>query len=127
MTGFTRELLLLEDDKNHQRQMMERMRKYEEITDRLEVEVAEYLNRISIKGVSEKLAIRISGMNRISSNLERIGDIFYQLYKNIEKKSLDKVSFSAHQKARLPELLDLIAEAFAVMVANLEMHSEKDR
>src|SRR5690625_1040190 len=124
MSGFTRELLLMEEDKNHQRQLMERMRKYEEITGRLEVEVAEYLNRISIKGVSEKLAIRISGMNRISSNLERIGDIFYQISKNLEKKSLEKVSFSDHQKARLLELLDLIDEAFAVMVANLEMHSE---
>ena len=86
--------------------------------------MAEYLNRISIKGVNEKLAVRISGMNRISSNLERIGDIFYQISKNIEKKSLEKVSFSDHQKARLLELLDLIDEAFAVMVANLEKHSE---
>lgn len=124
MSGFTRDLLLMDDDKNHQKQVMERMLKYEEITDRLEVEVAEYLNRIAIKGVNEKLAVRISGMNRISSNLERIGDIFYQISKNIEKKSMEKVSFSDHQKARLLELLDLIDEAFEVMVTNLEKHSE---
>src|SRR5690625_6383286 len=37
---------------------------------------------------------------------------------------MDRVNFSDHQKARLLELLDLIDEAFSIMVTNLEKQSE---
>lgn len=122
MSRFSRELLF-EKQKKKQRKITERIKKYEEITDRLEVEIANYLNKISSSEVDKTLAVRINGMNRIASNLERIGDLFFQLSKTVEKKNEEKIAFSELQNQRLIELFDLVDKAFSVMINNLSKSS----
>lgn len=122
MSEITRELLL-EDQKKVQKSLLSRLEKYEEITDEVEVEIANYLNHISLGNLDKELAIRIQGMNRIASNLERIGDIFYQISKNLEKKIERKLSFSPQQENRLVEMLELLDEAFVIMCDNLNKPS----
>lgn len=137
MSKFTRELLFENDikekekDKNKEKKnkkdsqnLMKRIKKYEEITDKVEVEIANYLNKISSKSMDRNLAARISGMNRVASNLERIGDLFYQISKIIEKKNEDKICFTSLQQKRLSEMFDLIDKAFKVMNKNLTAHYE---
>src|SRR5699024_8553611 len=109
--------------KKKQRKITERIKKYEEITDRLEVEIANYLNKISSSEVDKTLAVRINGINRIASNLERIGDLFFQLSKTVEKKNEEKIAFSELQNQRLIELFDLVDKAFSVMINNLSKSS----
>lgn len=118
MSCFSKDLLFEKQGKK-QRKIIQRIAKYEEITDKLEVEIANYLNKISGSDVDQPLAIRINGMNRIANNLERIGDLFYQISKTIEKKNEEKIVFSELQNQRLLELFDLIDEAFMAMVKNL--------
>src|SRR5699024_8158508 len=72
-----------------------------------------------------EVATRISGMNRIASNLERIGDLFFQISIAIEKRNEDNLQFSEQQETRLYELLDLIDHSFEIMLENLNKHSEK--
>lgn len=123
MAGFARELIL-ETDNSKQKPLAQRLQKYEEITDNVELEITNYLNKISSKNISESLATRINGMNRIASNLERIGDLFYQFSKVVEKKNEEDITFSTIQKQRINEMFDLIDEAFQNMQDNLAMHSE---
>ncbi len=123
MSGFSRELLT-EDNRKKKNDLYKRIKKYEEITDEVEVEIANYLIKISSKNLSEGLAKRVSGMNRIITNLERIGDIFYKVSLLIEKMNENEISFSAIQEQRLLEMFDLVDEAFANMNSNLMMHSE---
>ncbi len=111
-------------NKKDSQYLMKRIKKYEEITDKVEVEIANYLNKISSKSMDRNLAARISGMNRVASNLERIGDLFYQISKIIEKKNEDKICFTSLQKERLSEMFDLIDDAFMVMNKNLIAHYE---
>lgn len=122
MSKFSRELLF-EKSKKVQKKLIERIAKYEEITDRVEVEIANYLNKISEGGASPENAARIRGMNRIVNELERIGDIFYQISKGLEKKADEKIWFSPHQRNRLAEMFNLVDEAFNIMIINLNMHS----
>lgn len=122
MSQITKEILL-EDQKKVQKTLLKRIEKYEEITDQVEVEIANYLNHISLGNLDKSLAIRIQGMNRIASNLERIGDIFYQISKNLEKKIENKHDFSEMQENRLVEMLELLDEAFAIMCDNLNKPS----
>lgn len=124
MSKFTRDMLF-ENDRKNQRQFAARIKKYEEITDRVELEVANYLNHISEGAMDEKLAVRIQGMNRIASNLERIGDIFFQISMALSKNEEDKIKFTDLQKQRLSEILDLIDNAFLTMCDNLNKHSEE--
>lgn len=122
MSKFSRDLLFEKSRKN-QKKLIERIAKYEEITDRVEVEVATYLSKISEGELSIDTAIRIRGMNSIVNDLERIGDIFYQISKSLERKAEAKIWFTPHQRNRLAELFTLVDEAFVVMCENLKKHS----
>ena len=70
------------------------MAKYEEITDRVEIEVATYLAKVSEGEMSEETAEQVRSMNSIVNDLERIGDIFYQISKAIERKDEHKIWLS---------------------------------
>jgi phosphate:Na+ symporter len=124
MSRFTR-TLLVDPDKKVFKNHLEKIEKYEEITDRVEIEVAKYLNKVSEGELTEQNSSEIRGLNSITNDLERIGDIFYQMSKTIEKKADDKIWFSPEQREGLLEMLDLIDEAFEVMVDNLK--SEKNQ
>lgn len=121
MSNFTRELLNEKKPKK-QKHILEKIAKYEEITDRVEIEVANYLNKISEGGLSEETAARIRGMNSIVNDLERIGDIFYQMSKSIERKDEQKIWFTPEQRASLFELFDLVDKSFTIMISNLNEH-----
>lgn len=121
MSDFARKLLTSEDRKER-RELLEQIIKYEEITDRVEVEVANYLNTVSSGSLNKDLAVRIRGMNSMANDLERIGDIFYQIGKGFERKYENKIEFTSLQIDRLREMFDLVDEAFSVMCENLNMH-----
>ena len=57
MTGFARKLLDAKESPKKQRKMLKKLAKYEEITDRFEVELTEYLTLVSKKPLSPKLSI----------------------------------------------------------------------
>ena len=118
MCGFIEQLLNAEDPKR-QRKMLKKVRKYEEITDRLEVEIAAYLAKVSEGDLSEELSQRIRGMLSITNDLERIGDIFYQMSLAIERKNEEQHWFSPPHLQELMELFTLLDEALGVMNDNL--------
>lgn len=122
MAGFTNELLH-STNKKAQIKLVERITKYEEITDRMEVEVANYLNKISASDPEKAIAVRIRGMNSIIINLERIGDLFFQIGKELERMDEGKMAFSETQTNRIDQMHTLIGEAFQEMNANLNKHS----
>ncbi len=118
MSGFTKDLLL-STDKKQQRNLLERISKYEQITDRVELEVSEYLTQVAKDKLSTKLSIRIRGIMGICSDLERIGDLFYKMSNTLERKIDEKIWFNQHQRNRLIQMFDLIDRAFGTMITNL--------
>ena len=53
-------------------------------------------------------------------DLERIGDIYYQMSKVLERKMEQKTYFLPEQRNNILSLLDKLEDAFEVMVSNLE-------
>jgi len=94
--------------------------RYEDITDRLEVEISKYLTRTSAEAKDEDMSERIRAMLAIISDLERIGDIFYQMSRLLERKNAERLWFTPEQRANLQELLTLLDKAFGIMLRNLE-------
>jgi phosphate:Na+ symporter len=123
MSTFTR-ALLYENNQKVKKELFEKIAKYEDITDRVEIEVANYLNKISEFELSPETASRIRGMNSIVNDLERIGDIFYQMSKSFEAKDEQKIWFTQEQRNSLTELFDLIDDAFSIMIRNLNAHHD---
>lgn len=118
MNGFVSDLLVEKESKKIKK-LLKKIKKYEEITDRIELEVADYLAKVSQGEMSTDTSIRIRGMLSMIGDLERVGDIYYQISKTIESKIERKIWFSPGHREQLIELVKKVDEAFEIMNANL--------
>lgn len=118
MSAFIR-TLLNDPTKKDRNKMYKKIHKYEEITDQLEVEIAQYLEKVAQTEMSERNVVEIRSILSITNDLERIGDIFYQMSKGLERKEENKVYFDPKQRENLNGMLDLVDKAFKIMNENL--------
>lgn len=118
MYDFIPELFELNDDKKFE-QLMSRTHKYEEITDRMEVEIANYLTKVSENGMSLGASQEISAMLRIVDNLESIGDSCYQLSLTIESKRKQNISYSQEMNEKLQKMFSMVKDSVLEMNNNL--------
>ena len=100
-------------------QLVERVEKYEELTDRMEMEIANYLTKISEGDLSHEGSLRISAMLRVVDNLESIGDSIYQIAATRRNKREAEVHFDQHLNDNLDQMKQLVQHALDVMDANL--------
>lgn len=99
--------------------MMTKVHKYEKITNRINLELTDYLIKISKEDVTSKTAFKIKGLIDSCNELERIANIFHQMAATIERKRAEKIWFNQQQRTRLNEQLDLINISFGIMNQNL--------
>lgn len=127
LSGFIQQLLV-EHNAKQKASLLKRVEKYEEITDRVEVEVANYLSRVSEGNLTEETTRQVRGFLSIVNDLERIGDIYFQMSKIIERKSEEKVWFAPEQREKLLTMMKKVDEAFEIMITNLngEFGSDND-
>lgn len=111
--------LFVETDEKKFEQLMERTKKYEEITDRMEVEIANYLTKVSENELSLSASQEVSAMLRIVDNLESIGDSCYQLSIAIESKRKQNIWFSQDMRDKVQTMFSLVREAILEMNDNL--------
>ncbi|NEN24954.1 Na/Pi cotransporter family protein [Cryomorpha ignava] len=125
MCSFVRKLLT-ETDSDVQDDMHKRIQKYEKITDKMEVEIANYCARLSRMELSNLASERVRAILSISNNLESLGDVFYKMSSTIERKSAAKIWFTPDQRINLLEMFDLINKALANMLNNLEKDESEE-
>lgn len=118
MYDFIPELFDLDDDKKFE-QLMSRTKKYEEITDRMELEIANYLTKVSEGGMSLGASQEVSAMLRIVDNLESIGDSCYQLSLTIDSKRKQNISYSQEMKDKLQKMFSMVKQSIVEMNNNL--------
>lgn len=111
--------LLTEKDKKKIKKLHKRIKKYEEITDRVEAEVTNYLTKISTGKLSNESSSLVRIMLSIINDLERISDICYQMSVNIGRKQDNKVWFTSEQREQLLALFELVENAAVHMKDNL--------
>jgi phosphate:Na+ symporter len=124
MSGYVQNLL--EGEQNNKRhKLFDKILKYEQITDRVEVEVVNYLAKISEGRLSKDASNKVRSILSIVSDLERIGDIFYQMSRSIEKMDEDNVLFTEMQLANMKALFIQLDQALSIMHDNLKTPYEK--
>lgn len=106
--------------------ILDRITKYEGITDRMELEITKFLTRVGSGDVSQHASERISSMLRIIDNLESIGDAVYQIGMTRKSKREDAVHFDASLNANLDHMTQLVQNALNVMDANLHDYDHAD-
>lgn len=124
MSGQFRELLTVSKPKE-QKKLLKQIRQFEDMTDQMQTEITKYLMDVSGSGtLSPEGTRKITSLLSIINDLERIGDLFYQMSRDVDRLTKNEMSFKAHQIESLQEMLNLIDEAFAIMIANLESKSQ---
>ncbi len=124
MSGFARKLLT-ETDEAEQMRIHNKIRKYEKITDKLEIEISQYCSRISTTELSPLSSERVRGMLSISNDLERIGDIFYQISNTIERKTVSRIWFTQEQRSNLTAMFDVVDKGLQLMLLNLNKNENE--
>ncbi|MBL4592476.1 MAG: Na/Pi cotransporter family protein [Flavobacteriales bacterium] len=119
MNGLVRDLLT-EKDRKTSSKLIAKIKKYEDITDRIEADVAGYITKISEGEMSEQSSIRMRGMLSIVGDLERIGDIYYQMSKALERKNEGNVSFTDKQLKNISDMFEMVENNLENMCYNLK-------
>ena len=98
--------------------------KYEEISDRIEYEIATFLNAASSHELSGDTSSLIKAMYKIVGELESLGDSGEAISRIIARKNIHKRTFSEETIKKLNNMVDLVEKAYDAMIFNLEATSE---
>ena len=93
--------------------------KYEEITDRIEFEIATYLNQVSQNEISDEARLQVKAYFKIIGELESLGDSGEAISRLLQRKRDHNKVFNELMTKRIGEMLDTMQIAYKVMNENL--------
>ena len=100
-------------------ELRDKLVKYEEISDRIEYEIAAFLNAVSAGDISEDTSLRIKAMYKIIGELESLGDSGESISRILSRKNIHKKSFDQDTVKKLEDMVDAVEKAYDAMIANL--------
>ena len=106
-------------DTNMFEELRAKLVKYEEISDRVEYEIATFLNGVSVAEISESTSIKIKSMYKIVGELESLGDSGETISRILSRKNAHNKKFDANDIKNLNEMADAVIAAYDVMIDNL--------
>ena len=115
MFGLVR-TLLDEQNRKEQERLHERIDKYEEMSDNMEIEIANYLERVGRDHLSDETKGKIRSMLRQISELESIGDACSSIARSIHRTREKGEDFTTEQYEHLHEMLRLTGESIVQMM-----------
>ncbi|MDX1585568.1 MAG: PhoU domain-containing protein [Balneolaceae bacterium] len=110
---------LLFNKQKKQERFLEKIEKREQITDNIELEIAEYLTKISSYNLTEEASRRIRGMHSTINDLERVGDIYFQMSKTYERMRSEGNELPDEAMEKLDKMLDLVHDSIQNVRDNL--------
>jgi phosphate:Na+ symporter len=124
MSDFAHKLIAKKEDKSRKK-MMDKMKKYEAITDRMEVEISNFLSKVAEGNISEESSRKIRSLLSNANDLERIGTLFYQISRVIDRQLERGYWFQKEQLSNLTRIYSLLDEALQIMLKNLSSETEE--
>lgn len=116
--GYVRQAIM-EQDKNKFNPINEKLIKYEDITDKIEFEIAQYLNEVSKGEVSSEAEDRIKAMYKMIGEMESLGDSGEAIGRMLVRKFTHEKFFTEEMLGKLNGLLDLVDKAYKIMQENI--------
>ena len=121
--GYVKEVIQ-EGDTEKFEMLCAKLVKYEEISDRIEVEIATFLNAIPAGDISEETSLRVRSMYKIVGELESLGDSGEAIIRILSRRNIHKQMFDTATIKKLEEMAELVSRAYDAMLSNLaEAHS----
>ncbi len=108
-----------EADSDKFEELRKKLVKYEEISDRIEYEIATFLNKVSAEEISESTSVKIKAMYKIIGELESLGDSGETLSRILSRKNIHKKEFDSESIKNLNAMADAVNATYDVMIENL--------
>lgn len=120
MLNMSRQMIHLDIKADEYSHLFSRIQKYEQISDRMEIEIGTYLNRIAEGRLSPEGKMRISGMLRIVSEIESIADGCYNVAKTLDRKNQNHVEFNDKVMHEIDNMYEMVGETMKNMLSLLD-------
>ena len=120
MLNMSRQMIHLDIKADEYSHLFSRIQKYEQISDRMEIEIGTYLNRIAEGRLSPEGKMRISGMLRIVSEIESIADGCYNVAKTLDRKNQNHVEFNDKVMHEIDNMYEMVGETMNNMLSLLD-------
>ena len=127
MLPMARDLVTKKDGSDEFNKVYSRLEKYEEISDRMEIEIANYLNRCAEGRLSNQSKRRIAAMLSIDSEIESIADCALGVGKILLRKQQSNVDFNEEIYKNIDTMFDYVGRAtdnMMKLLSNLEHQQE---
>ena len=123
--GYVR-LAIQESETDGFEEFRQKLVKYEEITDRIEFEIASYLNQVSQNDISDQARLQVKAYFKIIGEMESQGDSGEAISRLLQRKRDHGKLFNDLMRKRIDEMLDTMQKAYDVMNANLAQANVTD-
>ena len=127
MLPMAKELINTKEGSDEFNRIYSRLEKYEEISDRMEIEIANYLNRCAEGRLSNESKRTIAAMLSIDSEIESIADCALGVGKILLRKQQAGVQFNDEIHANIETMFQYVDKAITNMIlllTNLEHNQE---
>ena len=116
--GYAR-AAIKETDSDKLEELRSKLVKYEEISDRIEYEIATFLNAVSAGDISTETSSRIKAMYKMIGEMESLGDSGEAISRILSRKDIHKKTFSPDMIKKLEDMADAVDYAYDAMINNL--------
>ena len=113
-------VLLETKDEGEFEKLFTKIEQYEASSDRMEVEIANYLSEVSEGHLSLESKVALQSMLREISEIESIGDACYNMARAVSRKFKSEDDFTEEQYARVREIMSLCDTALDRMMNIVE-------
>ena len=129
MIKMGQELIHTKENSEEFNTLLSRIEKYEDISDRMELEIANFLNRCAQGRLSNESKLHIAAMLNMVSEIESIADCCYGVSKIMLRKIASNVEFNEEIYTNIDLMYKYVEEAVTMMVdmlKNVENVSERE-
>lgn len=97
----------------------EKLQQLEDESDRVEVEIADYLTKVSESKLSTENSQRVRAMFKIVSEIESVADSVLNVAKAIYRRNEQNITFPEELSNKLQHMFALVDESIVIMCSNL--------
>jgi len=115
-----------EQNENDAVKLFSRIQKYENISDRMEVEIARYLTKVADGRLSDDSKHQIQKMLRVVSEIESVSDGCYNIARTIVRKNESNATYTKEMNDNIQLMMNLVDKAIQQMIDALENDDVSD-
>ncbi len=112
-------MIVGESDSDKFEELRNKLVKYEEISDRIDYEIATFLNAVSMGDISEVTSVKVKAMYKIIGELESLGDSGEAVSRILSRRNVHKKKFDVATIKKIEDMADAVDEAYEAMIVNL--------